>query len=90
MIFPSKLFLPTVTVVEVFTRLVDLFFSDAVFCVQSAYLSIAGYTVFLLQILYQLFSDQKGSVVLTQNSLERISWPQASRQITCPQFHIHR
>lgn len=37
----------------------------------------------LLQILYQLFSNQKASVVLTQNSLERSSWPKY------PQFHIN-
>lgn len=38
-------FLPTVKAVEVFMRLVDVLFSDAVVCAQSAFPLIAGHMV---------------------------------------------
>lgn len=82
---------PTVTVVEVFMRLVDLLFGEVAVFVQSAFPSTAGhmlptFTSASDSIQYQLFSDQKASVVLTQNSLERISQSQALLQMYCPQF----
>lgn len=43
--FLLQVHLPTVKVVEVFIRLVDVLFSDAVVCAQSAFPLIAGHMV---------------------------------------------